>query len=135
MGNDDLNNTIQQVVDKILQAQKVAFDNLIEANTVIINDKYAKVNEMYVLTGRGHDYIRVPAMLCGLSVEFKELPEQVAFILRQTPQKTVNDFSAAVRVQVYKEVYEWLCWHAYSSEERGLVKAFYEAFIEEADND
>lgn len=131
IGNDDLNNTIQQVADKILQAQQVAFDNLIEANTVTINDKYAKVNEMYVLTGRGHDYIRVPAMLCGLRVEFKELPEQVAFILSQTPQKTVNDFSAAVRVQVYKEVYEWLCWRAYSSEERGLVKAFYEAFIKE----
>ena len=61
----------------------------------------------------------------------KELPEQIAFILMQTPQETVNDFTAAVRVQVYKDVYEWLCRNAYSSEERILVQSFYESFIEE----
>lgn len=73
--------TNADIINKIAEARKLAFQEGIKANTVLINEKYAKVKAFTYL----EDIF--PPMICGLEAyQTDELPDGYAFAVLQAPQ-------------------------------------------------
>lgn len=85
---DDIKPLDMSVIAKqIAEAYNEALKNEIEANTVLINNKYAKTNRL-TFPGPANGCWDLPPMFCGLRVAFSDLPEKFAFVLTKTPIKT-----------------------------------------------
>ena len=82
------------IINKIAEARRLAFQEGIKANTVFINEKYAKVNSFTYLEGIS------PVMICGLEAyQTDELPDGYVFAVVQAPQ--------TAREQTRKEAVEY----------------------------
>ena len=68
----------------IANAINEAAVNKISANAVIINKKYAKTERIFYDTGCG--VYEIPPMICGLYLEFCDLPKEFAFAVTQIPK-------------------------------------------------
>ena len=115
---------------QIAEAYNEAILQKIEANTIIINEKYAKVKNT-VCPGLFGGEWNIPPMLCGLRVKFEDLPEKFAFALTKFPIKTEQELKEEVRKQTAKEIYNWLVEHSCDEESIQLTKAFHESFLED----
>ena len=118
------------IAKQIAEACNEAILQKIEANTIIINEKYAKSKNM-VCPGPFGGKWNIPPMLCGLRVKFEDLPEKFAFALTKFPIKTEQELKEEVRKQTAKEIYNWLVEHSYDEESIQLTKAFHESFLED----
>lgn len=94
---------IADIVEKMTDAYNEAILNGIEANTIVINEKYAMTDRLYY---RGSDRVtfEIPPMFIGLKVAFAELPEAFAFILMNSPIKGEDDIRAEERKRTANEV-------------------------------
>lgn len=68
----------------IANAINEAAVNKISANAVIINKKYAKTERIFYDTGCG--VYEIPPMICGLYLEFCDLPKEFAFAVTKIPK-------------------------------------------------
>ena len=85
--------TINELIDRINEAQALAYQQHIQANAIIINENFVKVPEVIV---RDRDHIFsdkiYPPMICGLEMHFTkaELPDNTMFAVcevRETERK------------------------------------------------
>ena len=99
--------------DMIAEARKTAMKENIKANSIILNEKFAKVNpHLFNFCGA---VFELPAMICGLECSYisDELPDDFAFAVlerRKTErewliEKTKNDTA--------REIFEWLEKHCF----------------------
>ena len=87
------------IINKIAEARKLAFQEGIRANTVLINEKYAKVNAFMYL---GDIF---PAMICGLEAyKTDELPDGYAFAVLEAPQTAREYYEVQIRNKISKDL-------------------------------
>lgn len=99
LANSGYANAVKSIYDGIKEANNIAAKESIKANTVFINNRFAKVKE-HVREQRFNDGISsyeyeldVPPMICGLEAYFTdELPEEFAFAVTNTPQDTRSKY-------------------------------------------
>lgn len=84
--SDDIGPPIKNFYDVVIEAQKQAFKEGIEANTIVINENIGKVNPFTFTSFQGIHM--VPPMICGMNVYFTkdELPDNCAFAMFETNQ-------------------------------------------------
>lgn len=108
---DDIKPLDMSVIAKqIAEAYNEALKNEIEANTVQINNKYAKTNRL-IFPGPANGCWDLPPMFCGLRVAFSDLPEKFAFVLTKTPIKTADELKEEVRKETAKDILRMLIGH------------------------
>lgn len=91
------------IIKKIAEARKLAVQEGIKANTVLINEKYAKVNSFPYL---GDIF---PSMICGLEAyPTDELPDGYAFAVLQTPQTARERYEVQIRNKISKDLLQEL---------------------------
>lgn len=93
---------VSDLAKQIANAYNEALINEIEANTVIINSKYAKTSRIICSGFCG--YWDLSPMLCGLKVAFADLTEKFAFALTKLPIKTEEELKEEVRKETAKEI-------------------------------
>lgn len=96
---------IADLAKEIADAYNEALINKIEANTVIINEKYAKTNSA-IYPGPLGGHWDFPPMLYGLNVAFSDLPEKFAFALAKTNIKTSKQLEEEVIKETAREILE-----------------------------
>lgn len=95
--------TNADIINKIAEARTLALQEGIKANTVLINEKYAKVNAFPYLGGI------FPAMICGLEVyNTDELPDGYAFAVVQAPQTARELYEVQIRNKISKDLLQEL---------------------------
>ena len=96
---------LKEMREKIIEAEKLAIIEGIKANTVVLNEKYAKTNGFSFKDGFG--VFDIPPMIIGLELKISddELPEDVAFALLQLPSER-DKIRAQTRQETVKEVLE-----------------------------
>lgn len=95
--------TFEDLAKQIADAYNEALKNEIEANTVLINKKYAKTNRL-TFPGPANGCWDFPPMLCGLRVAFSDLPEKFSFVLAKTTIKTADELKEEIRKETAKEI-------------------------------
>ncbi len=101
--------------DMIAEAMKMATKEDIKANSIILNEKFAKVNpHLFNLFGAVGE---LPAMICGLecSMVSDELPDEYAFAILEKPkterewliEKTKSDTAR----EILDEAKKWVKAH------------------------
>lgn len=118
---------IADLAKEIADAYNESILNKIEANTVIINEKYAKTNSS-IYPGPFGGHWDFPPMLYGLSVAFSDLPEKFAFALAKTNIKTSKQLEEEVRKETAKHIVEML------KAAKMFVKTHFEAYEELIEN-
>ena len=111
---------VSDLAKKIADAYNEALKNKIEANTVLINKKYAKTNHI-ICAGPGNGYFDLPPMLCGLRVEFSDLPEKFAFVIAKMNIKTADELREEVRKETAREILD----KVYESVEKARLESEY----------
>lgn len=118
------------IVTQIAEAANEALLQKIEANTLIINAKYAKTAPICQQTLAGA--WEIPPMLCGLRVAFANLPEKIAFALAELPHKNVEEIAAEAKKETAKEILEMLIGHKMAREDWTWVVSWEDvAFVAE----
>lgn len=85
------------IINKIAEARTLALQEGIKANTVLINEKYVKVNAFPYL---GDIF---PAMICGLEAHTTdELPDDYAFAVLQAPVTAREYYEVQIRNKISK---------------------------------
>lgn len=84
----------ENFLDMIERARAAAFQEGIEANSIVINKNMVKVPEFWF--GDGYTARGVPAMICGLNVYFTkdELPPNYSFAVLKGPENRLAQFEA-----------------------------------------
>lgn len=79
------------IVDAIHEAKALAFKEGIEANAVVINDKFKKVPPFCWGVGGINEYITQP-MICGMEAHFSpDMPEGYGFAVFERVKPTVEE--------------------------------------------
>lgn len=96
---------LKEMREKIIEADKLAISEGIKANTVALNEKYAKINGFSFKGGFGE--LVIPPMIMGLELKISdgEFPEDVAFALLQLPSER-DKIRTQTRQETVKEVLE-----------------------------
>ena len=101
---------IDKIILSLIKAKETALENAIIANTVLINDKFAKVKNFSICLD--NTVYAVPPMIAGLYIKFVDLPKQFAFALAQLPEPDGAKLLAEAREESRRvtlgEVVEWL---------------------------
>lgn len=108
------------IAKQIAEAYNEALLQKIEANTIIINEKYAKVKNT-VCPGPFVGEWNISPMLCGLRVKFDDLPEQFAFALTKFPIKTERELKEEVRNQTAKEILKELLFSVENCKKKDIL--------------
>lgn len=83
--DDVIEESAQSLSDMIAEANAKALKEGIKANTVIIDERFAKVNAFDFVFGR--DVMHLPPMICGLEVQVSdELPDGYSFAVLEAPE-------------------------------------------------
>ena len=73
---------IAKFIDKIIEAENLLAEKHIQANSILINENYLDVPELYV---KVCDAVKVfPQMICGLEVNYAKLALPVPFAVYRT---------------------------------------------------
>lgn len=81
----ELKETFKGFADAVFEARNKALKEGIKANTVIIDEHFAKVNAFDFVFGR--DVMHLPPMICGLEVQISdELPDGYDFAVLEAPE-------------------------------------------------
>lgn len=100
--------TINELMDRINEAQALAYQQHIQANAIVINENFVKVPEKMV----GNAVC--PPMICGLEMHFTkaELPDNTMFAvcevretarqkaIRLAKQEAIRDFAEKVKTKL-----------------------------------
>lgn len=80
--DDMIGPATKTIADIIIDAQKQAFKEGIEANTIVINENMVKIDE-FVMSDKLGGIRFIPPMICGLNVYFTkdELPDNYSFAM------------------------------------------------------
>lgn len=108
------------IAKQIAEAYNEALLQKIEANTIIINEKYAKVKNTVCPGPFGGEW-NIPPMLCGLRVKFEDLPEKFAFALTKFPIKTERELKEEVRNQTAKEILKELLFSVENCKKKDIL--------------
>lgn len=108
------------IAKQIADAYNKALLQKIEANTIIINEKYAKVKNTVCPGPFGGEW-NIPPMLCGLRVKFDDLPEQFAFALTKFPINTEQELKEEVRKQTAKEILKELLFSVENCKKKDIL--------------
>lgn len=111
------------IAKQIAEAYNEALLQKIEANTIIINEKYAKVKNTVCPGPFGGEW-NIPPMLCGLRVKFEDLPEQFAFALTKFPIKTAKEILKELLFSVENCKKKDILWYIESISKRYGVELF-----------
>lgn len=131
--NDVLEEPAKSLADILAEAYKKALKEDIKANTVIIDEHFAKVNAFDFVFGR--DVMSLPPMICGLEVQVSdELPDGYDFAVLEFPETERDRLVRKTRTEAIKEFAERLIkkcdaphWCVWMSEIEDLVKEMTEA--------
>lgn len=103
--NDVISDTVKSLVDFILEARKNALKENIRANTVLLDETFAKVNDIHFVVGR--DILHIPPMICGLEVRLTdELPDGYDFALVEAPETERERIVRTAKTEVAREIFE-----------------------------
>lgn len=112
----------ESLIKQIQAAESIAIQEHIKANTILINEKYAKVNpfiHVYSWGGLG----LFPPMICGLEVKTtSELPEGYMFAVTQSPQTEREAFEEQVQKDTAKKIMEKLKASIKEQSANGLIE-------------
>lgn len=105
--NDVLEEPAESLADILAKAYKKALKEDIKANTVIIDEHFAKVNAFDFVFGR--DVMSLPPMICGLEVQVSdELPDGYDFAVLEFPETERDRLVRKTRTEAIKEFAERL---------------------------
>lgn len=98
----------ETLIKQIQVAESIAIQEHIKANTILINEEYAKVKPfIHVFPWGGLGYS--PPMICGLEVKTTSvLPEGYMFAVMQSPETEREAFEEQVRKDTAKKIVEKL---------------------------
>ena len=103
--SDVISDAGKSLVDFIMEARKAALKEEIRANTVLIDETFAKVNDIHFLSGG--DILHIPPMICGLEVRLTdELPNGYNFALVEAPGTERERIVKQVKSEVTREIFE-----------------------------
>ena len=102
---DVISDTTKSLVDFIAEAKKTAIKENIIANTVIINETFAKINDMGIVFGRS--ILHIPPMICGLEVHISdELPDGYDFAVVRAPETERERIIRQANKKLAEEIFE-----------------------------
>ncbi|MBR2335828.1 MAG: hypothetical protein IKA62_06370 [Clostridia bacterium] len=102
---DVISDTTKSLVDFIAEAKKTAIKENIIANTVIINETFAKTNDIGIVFGRS--ILHIPPMICGLEVHISdELPDGYDFAVVRAPETERERIIKQANKKLAEEIFE-----------------------------
>lgn len=109
--DDVLEEPTMSLTDIIAEAYKKALKEDIKANTVIIDEHFAKVNAFDFVFVR--DVMSLPPMICGLEIHVSdELPDGYDFAVLEVPEterdRLVKKAKAEAAVEIFEEIDKFL---------------------------
>ena len=103
--DDIISESVKSLTDFIIEARKIALKEEIIANTVLIDETFAKVNDIHFVVGR--DILHIPPMICGLEVHLTdELPDGYDFALAEAPETERERIIRTAKAEVAREIFE-----------------------------
>lgn len=100
--NDVLEEPAKSLADILAEAYMKALKEDIKANTVIIDEHFAKVNAFSFVFGR--DVMHLPPMICGLEIQVSgELPDGYDFAVLEVPETERDRLVRKTRAEVIDE--------------------------------
>lgn len=131
--DDVISESAKSLSDMLAEAKAKALKEGIKANTVIIDEHFAKVNAFDFVFGRA--VMSLPPMICGLEVQVSdELPDGYDFAVLEFPETERDRLVRKTRTEAIKEFAERLIkkcdaphWCVWMSEIEDLVKEMTEA--------
>ena len=103
--NDVLEEPAESLADILAKAYKKALKEDIKANTVIIDEHFAKVNAFDFVFGR--DVMSLPPMICGLEVQVSdELPDGYDFAVLEVPETERERLIRKAKSEAAREIIE-----------------------------
>lgn len=102
--DDVIESSAKSLSDMIAEAKAKALKAGIKANTVIIDEHFAKVNAFDFVFGRG--VMRLPPMICGLEVQVSdEFPDGYDFIVLEAPETERERLIARAKLETAREIF------------------------------
>jgi hypothetical protein len=103
--DDVISESANCLADIIAEAYAKALKEGIKANTVIIDEHFAKVNAFDFVFGR--DVMSLPPMICGLEVQVSdELPDGYDFAVLEVPETERERLIRKAKSEVAREIFE-----------------------------
>ena len=103
--DDVLEESTKSLADMIAEAYMKALKEDIKANTVIIDEHFAKVNAFDFAFGR--DVMHLPPMICGLEIQVSdELPDGYDFAVLEVPETERDRLIRKTKSEVAREIFE-----------------------------
>lgn len=102
---------INELMDRINEAQALAYQQHIQANAIIINENFVKVPEVIV---RDRDHIFsdkiYPPMICGLEMHFTkaELPDNTMFAVCEVRETEREKAIRQAKEEVVRKVKKYI---------------------------
>jgi predicted nucleic acid-binding protein len=109
--DDVLEESTKSLADMIAEAYMKALKEDIKANTVIIDEHFAKVNAFDFVWVR--DVMHLPPMICGLEIQVSdELPDGYDFAVLEVPEterdRLVRKAKAEAAVEIFEEIEKYM---------------------------
>lgn len=110
--DDVISESVKSLSDMLAEAKAKALKEGIKANTVIIDEHFAKVNAFDFVFGRV--VMHLPPMICGLEIQVSdELPDGYDFAVLEVPEtereRLIKEAKAEVAREIFDELEEILC--------------------------
>lgn len=108
---EDKTMTINELINRIHEAQALAFQEHIQANAIVINENFVKVPEVIV---RDRDHIFsdkiYPPMICGLEMHFTkaELPDNTMFAVCEVMETEREKAIRLAKEEVVRKVKKYI---------------------------
>ena len=100
--DDVISESAKSLADMLAEAQAKALKEGIKANTVIIDEHFAKVNAFDFVFGR--DVMHLPPMICGLEVQISdELPDGYDFAVLEAPETERERLIRRARAEAFED--------------------------------
>lgn len=103
--------SINELINRIHEAQALAFQEHIQANAIVINENFVKVPEVIV---RDRDHIFsdkiYPPMICGLEMHFTkaELPDNTMFAVCEVMETEREKAIRLAKEEVVRKVKKYI---------------------------
>lgn len=101
--DDVISESVKSLSDMLAEAKAKALKEGIKANTVIIDEHFAKVNAFDFVFGRA--VMSLPPMICGLEVQVSdELPSGYDFAVLEAPETERERLIRKAKSEVAREI-------------------------------
>ena len=103
--DDVISESAKSLSDMLAEACAKALKEDIKANTVIIDEHFAKINAFDFVFGR--DVMHLPPMICGLEVQVSdELPDGYSFAVLEVPETERERLIRQAKSEAAREIFE-----------------------------